>query len=258
MYTLREVAKASPVPYLAQASSLALLLLDVVQNVRNNKDNLKRLSNEACHLVYTIDKRMEGVRNVGDPLINSLEELKGSLADIVAFAKQRISRNKIMRALLLRSDAAAIEEYRRRLRHSLDVFGIQALISNTDTINNMADDLRFLRSDSKPKPPPPTSPTGPTSRYSFSGSNINFNGTTFNNYDGNSHSISTIDNSQKINVGNTYYYPNAHGTTDYSSITLGGPRINNGGMYDFEYLDKSRRFAVASATPLATSSGVST
>ncbi|KAK7444286.1 hypothetical protein VKT23_015296 [Stygiomarasmius scandens] len=225
IYVLREVAKASPVPHLAQVSTLALILLDVVQNVRNNKNDLKRLGNEACHLVHAIDKRMEGVRNAGAPLIDSLAELEGNLSEIVTFAKQRIARNKIMRALLFRSDAAAIEEYRQRLQHSLDVFGIQTLITNTDTINRMADDLRVLRNDSKSKSPP--SSPGPPSKYSFSGSNIHFTGTTFNSYDGNSHSISTIDNSRKSNVGNTYYYPSA---PDRSSVTSGRPRFDYGGF----------------------------
>ena len=48
-----------------------------------------------------------------------------NLSEIVTFAKQRIARNKITRALLFRSDAAAIEEYRQRLQHSLDVFGVR-------------------------------------------------------------------------------------------------------------------------------------
>ncbi|THU93815.1 hypothetical protein K435DRAFT_779706 [Dendrothele bispora CBS 962.96] len=201
--TLHEVARFSPVPFLAETSSLALNLLNIVQNAKNNQEDFLRLAKEACELVYGIKMTLGNTRNPNVDLRNYLKVLKETLSEIEDYAKRRTSRNWAARAIFTKSDAMVVQEYRQQIRHALDLFNIQTTVTNTDTINGMANDLQYLRNDVL-QYQGTSSPPSPSVSF-FSGSNINFRGGSFNNVQGNFHSESRIDRSQRVNSGNIYY-----------------------------------------------------
>ncbi|KAF5348961.1 hypothetical protein D9758_014207 [Tetrapyrgos nigripes] len=219
IYTLKETSKVAPVPFLSLASTLALSILETVQNARNNKDDFLRLGNDACNLVFAIGDSVKEVRNTNEGLLSHLNELVKTLSEIDTFAKGRAHRSKMHRALFTKGDAGAIQEYRQRLRHALDIFGVQTMISNTDVMSGIAEGIRNMNTKTQLQSQRAAS-TGP---FSFSGSDISFSNTSFNNYDKDYHSTSTQDSSRRENYRNTYYQitnpgsrPMYHQTTSFS------------------------------------------
>ncbi|KAF8335226.1 hypothetical protein F5887DRAFT_618836 [Amanita rubescens] len=68
LMTLRDTSKISPVPYLSNAAGIALDIIMVVQNARQNRDGFKRLASDSCELVYVIargHKDISRVENTG-------------------------------------------------------------------------------------------------------------------------------------------------------------------------------------------------
>ncbi|KAG6907612.1 hypothetical protein DXG01_008189 [Tephrocybe rancida] len=52
--TLSNAAKLTPVPFLQNAADVALNIIQMVQDVKSNKDAFRQLADDACALVYIV------------------------------------------------------------------------------------------------------------------------------------------------------------------------------------------------------------
>lgn len=58
------------------------------------------------------------------PFMEIYTTLHRILAEIEKFARKHVKRNRLVRFIQHKSDVGRIQQYRERLRHSLDVFGV--------------------------------------------------------------------------------------------------------------------------------------
>jgi len=56
--------------------------------------------------------------------LDHLKELVVVLSEIEKFAENEASRNKVIRIIKYKADLDTIQEYREKLRQSLDIFGV--------------------------------------------------------------------------------------------------------------------------------------
>ncbi|GLB43798.1 hypothetical protein LshimejAT787_1403100 [Lyophyllum shimeji] len=153
--TLANAARLTPVPYLQNAAGVALNIVNIIQGVQSNKSAFLRLANDACALVYIIlcrDKeKVPGVAAVTPAYLDHARELADTLHEIYNYTKLQSSRNKLIRMIQYKSDAATIQEYRDRLKQSLDIFTLKSTMSIQDTlaaikeqVSTMADQTRDI------------------------------------------------------------------------------------------------------------------
>ncbi|KAG5729405.1 hypothetical protein E4T56_gene2363, partial [Termitomyces sp. T112] len=131
--TLLNVAQLTPVPYLQNAAGLALSLLDIIQSVKSNQDAFRQLGEDACQLLYFIlrndSRAAQTIATLPSAFLKDTKELYETLKDIYNSAKARTSRNKVFRVIQYKSDSTMIQQYRDRLKHSLDVFHFKSIVS---------------------------------------------------------------------------------------------------------------------------------
>ncbi|KAJ7496854.1 hypothetical protein FB451DRAFT_1209003 [Mycena latifolia] len=172
--TLTTAAQFAPLPFLQEASFLALAILTTVRGAKDNKEAFKSLANDACELVSAIicvynDMEKDGQKpSLG--LKKHVEDLISLLKGINHFAQKHASKGTVYRMVRLTSETAKIQQYRGRLRQALDVFGLQSSISIHETVVQILKELREREpkngdsasaSSSPPSsPPPPGHPFG--------------------------------------------------------------------------------------------------
>ncbi|KAJ6589933.1 hypothetical protein DFH09DRAFT_1140466 [Mycena vulgaris] len=126
--TLTTAAQFAPLPFLQEASFLALAILTTVRGAKDNKEAFKSLANDACELVSAIicvynDMEKDGQKpSLG--LKKHVEDLIGLLQVINNFAQKHASKGTMYRMVRLTSETQKIQQYRARLRQALDVFGV--------------------------------------------------------------------------------------------------------------------------------------
>ncbi|KAG6807352.1 hypothetical protein H0H92_007888 [Tricholoma furcatifolium] len=150
--TLSHAANMAPIPGLQSAAASALNIVEMIQNVRSNKSAFKQLAHEACALVYIIICT-HGKASVSPTYLTNANELSDTLQHIAKFALAQGSKKMIMRVVQSKSDAGTIQEYRDRLKHSLDVFGLRSSFSMQDSLADINRKLDNLHA----RLPPPTS-----------------------------------------------------------------------------------------------------
>ncbi|THU75766.1 hypothetical protein K435DRAFT_706471, partial [Dendrothele bispora CBS 962.96] len=91
---------------------------------KNNQEDFLRLAKEACELVSDCINDLGNTRNPNMDLRKYLEALKETLSEIERFAKRHTSRSWAARAIFMKLDATEAQEYRQRLRHTLDLFNV--------------------------------------------------------------------------------------------------------------------------------------
>ncbi|RDB15467.1 hypothetical protein Hypma_004270 [Hypsizygus marmoreus] len=129
--TLRDAARLTPLPFLRDAATLAVGIINAAQGARANKDALQRLANDAGALVCAIffKKSNESDRTSSSRTLEAnLEALVSTLKSIQKFAEKGASRPFLSRAMLHKHDLGQIQEYREHLRQALDVFGLRSTI----------------------------------------------------------------------------------------------------------------------------------
>ncbi|KAK7057617.1 hypothetical protein R3P38DRAFT_2842050 [Favolaschia claudopus] len=166
--TLTTAAQFTPVPFLQDASVLALALLNTVRQARDNKESFKALANDACELVSAIicvynDMEKDGLKpSLG--LKKHVEDLISLLQTINQFAQKHVAQGMLTRIIRIQTETNKIQQYRMRLRQALDVFGLQSTISIHETVVSILQELREqekARQDApQPASPSPDNPFG--------------------------------------------------------------------------------------------------
>ncbi|KAG6888865.1 hypothetical protein C0992_007306 [Termitomyces sp. T32_za158] len=123
---LSNAAQHTPVPCLAIAAGLALGLVNLIQSVKDNKEAYSQLGKDASEIVSFIichdPRARQDAASLPPVYLKQTEDLSRTLAEICKFVEEKLSRNRADRLIQGRSDIATIQEYRERLKHSLEVF----------------------------------------------------------------------------------------------------------------------------------------
>ncbi|KAJ7169126.1 hypothetical protein C8R43DRAFT_982402 [Mycena crocata] len=182
--TLTAASQFAPLPFLQEASILALAILTTVRSAKDNKEAFKNLANDACELVSAIVCVYKDMEKDGQTpslgLKKRVEDLIGLLHTINLFAQKHASKGTMYRMVRLKTDTDKIQQYRGKLRQALDVFGLQSTISIHENVVEILKELRerelreqqqrSVESESETASPPPTpAPASPFGNL-FSGS----------------------------------------------------------------------------------------
>jgi len=165
--TLATAAQCTPLPFLQEASYLALAILNTVRGAKDNKEGFKSLANDACELVSAIvcvynDMEKDGQKaSLG--LKKHVEDLIGLLKAINLFSQKHIAKGTFQRMVMLQTENNKIQQYRARLRQALDVFGLQSSISIHETVVQILKELRERDAQEKPKKDRDSEPSSPRS-----------------------------------------------------------------------------------------------
>ncbi|KAJ7647707.1 hypothetical protein FB45DRAFT_1052141 [Roridomyces roridus] len=186
--TLTAASAWAPLPFLQEASLLALTILNTVQAAKDNKEAFKSLANDACELVSAIicvynDLEKEGVAPSPN-LKKNVEDLINLLKAINQFAVKHVGKGPMYRIVRMQSENQKISQYRAKLKQALTVFGIQSSISIHETVVQILKELRERDQarekeggsdpSSGPSPIPSDSPFANLSRGNITG-NITIN-----------------------------------------------------------------------------------
>ncbi|KAJ8501865.1 hypothetical protein ONZ45_g11985 [Pleurotus djamor] len=152
--TLNDVSAVCAVPFLGNAAQLALGILNTVQAVKDNRDAWVQLADDAAKLVVALAREVKyktvDASLMGPEMTSHLEELHRVLQEIDAFAKKKTSQSLAKRVMLFRGDEQKVKEWRGKLNHSMDVFGVRAAITNAALLADVEakqDDLLIGQND---------------------------------------------------------------------------------------------------------------
>jgi len=128
--TLKNARQWAPLPYLPDASSLALEILTMAENAYGNKKSFMRLANDACKLVESFADVCrpyhENSQELPEWLIPCLEDIVSTLSDLRALVQSNVKRNIFKRFVKRigfgRSDLKKISDHRDRLDENRDHF----------------------------------------------------------------------------------------------------------------------------------------
>ncbi|KAJ7072185.1 hypothetical protein C8F01DRAFT_233253 [Mycena amicta] len=204
--TLTLASQLAPLPFLKEASLLALSILNTVRGAKDNKESFKALANDAAELVSAIlsvyeDLHKDGLE-ISPRLKGNVEQLNALLQTINVFCQKHISRGTIYRILRLSTENQKITLYRGRLRTALDKFGLQSSISIHENVVEILKQLkeREEAQNREPdgSPPPKAHPFGNLFEGDISGKvEINtFNGNQSIHYSSNRNHIVNSFNGQ--------------------------------------------------------------
>ncbi|KAG6824789.1 hypothetical protein H0H92_005823 [Tricholoma furcatifolium] len=144
---LVNVAKISSLPYLQGAASFALNITECIQHVRSNKEAFKRLADDACALVYVLHCAHEQAttKTLHPSFLQNTKELCQTLNEIDTYVRMHASKRMMLRIIQYKSDPGTIEEFRERLKHSLDIFGVKSSISIHDSLSSLDEKVTDLQ-----------------------------------------------------------------------------------------------------------------
>ncbi|KAL0066229.1 hypothetical protein AAF712_006659 [Marasmius tenuissimus] len=144
--TLRDIARFTPVPYLSDISSVALMILEAAQTFRGNTETSKKLCSEICDLVCTIHATCRSLTKNDKPLPDDLEEnlrqLLRSIEKLQTSIDERLRRPGYLRFLTYKTDSEAIQEYRNDIKYCLDRFEVQSNIAIRIQVAAIVEQLR--------------------------------------------------------------------------------------------------------------------
>ncbi|KAJ7716526.1 hypothetical protein B0H16DRAFT_1741183 [Mycena metata] len=169
--TLTTAAQFAPLPFLQQASILALAILTTVRSAKDNKETFKALANDACELVSAIicvynDMEKDGLK----PSVNlkqRVEDLVSLLQSINQWSQKHAAKSMMARIVSVTSDNNKIQGYRLKLRQALDVFGLQSSITIHETVVQILAELRERDETKKDEGSQPSSPSSQPPSHPF-------------------------------------------------------------------------------------------
>ncbi|KIM38273.1 hypothetical protein M413DRAFT_420902 [Hebeloma cylindrosporum] len=143
----------STVPGLAVAAEIALRIITLVQNVKDNDAGFVDLANDASGLVSTLVIEYKRITSNGLSLpVHSqkhIQTLSENLLSIEKFTKEKIKRNRFRKMLSQKKDAVNITRYRDMLRQSLTFFELQSSISIQEHLKRILDQLQRAEMDAE-------------------------------------------------------------------------------------------------------------
>lgn len=281
--TLRDVAKATPVPYLSEAAGLALSIFDLVERAHGNKEDLSSLASECVSIVYIINGAFDNpVQEFPDDLRRDLEKVRDTLSAIQKFAQKQAARRFVPRMIMGRKDAEDIKTYQGKLAQAMLTFNFQSNIEQRKILHGLASSIKSPISPSNPNlergslPSTPQSSSINNSMSVFSNAslaNMSPGAITISNTTGDSHSVHNSNNSRVFNSGNVWNtnvvnpgnaYSNGYGATTYATeptrarhysypLNVNGDRVDSqwGDQNPFPFLVSSQSYRSGNIDPAA-------
>ncbi|KAJ7188760.1 hypothetical protein C8R46DRAFT_1055701 [Mycena filopes] len=165
--TLTTAASFAPLPFLQEASILALAILSTVRGAKDNKESFKALANDACELVSAIicvynDMEKDGLKP-SENLKQRVDDLVNLLQSINLWSQRHVAKSMVSRIIGLTTENNKIQQYRARLRQALDVFGLQSSITIHETVVQILTELRERDDTKGSQPSSPSSASPPPS-----------------------------------------------------------------------------------------------
>ncbi|KAI0288499.1 hypothetical protein BC826DRAFT_689779 [Russula brevipes] len=96
---LKTVSDVSPIPPLTAATNVVLSILQIVSDVKTNRQGCIRLAQRATDLLVFLQRRMEGKQDAPKSLLDDIHEFEGTLSSIYKFMYQLAQMNRIRRGL---------------------------------------------------------------------------------------------------------------------------------------------------------------
>ncbi|KJA22223.1 hypothetical protein HYPSUDRAFT_54966 [Hypholoma sublateritium FD-334 SS-4] len=138
---VKEASNYAPVPGLQQAASAVLQIVQTIQQAKDNKAAWRILADEATALIAVVwssyQKSSSKENWPPDGLRTDIQNLVVTMAAIDEFATQKVKRSGLKRLVSSSSDLAKINEYRSKLRSSVERFEVSSHLK----MNSALDDL---------------------------------------------------------------------------------------------------------------------
>ncbi|KAJ7230320.1 hypothetical protein GGX14DRAFT_582804 [Mycena pura] len=120
---LGALAHFAPVPYAQQLISLAVSILDKIDQAQSNKECFQQLAKDIGALVIAV---VDSGAHVHSLLMQkNLDDLVSDLTDIEKFVDKSTNHNAIRRIFTSSVDAKKVEEYRSKIQQAVTVFGVR-------------------------------------------------------------------------------------------------------------------------------------
>ncbi|KAF5312868.1 hypothetical protein D9619_002388 [Psilocybe cf. subviscida] len=146
---LRKIGSGSSVPFLREAATVALRLVNLIKDVRDNSDAFRLLGLDAGKLVWTIATECERLAHTGKAIPVSVQEhingLVTNLHSIEKFIEGKMVRRKLQKIIAASSDKLEVSRYREVLRTALDSFAIQASIASQEALHHISETINEQR-----------------------------------------------------------------------------------------------------------------
>ncbi|KAJ7453836.1 hypothetical protein FB451DRAFT_1408717 [Mycena latifolia] len=138
---LKDIGNASNQPYLQAIASVALLIMETVQRVKDNKDACVKMTERAYELVCAIiNICRDSEAELAPTMIRSITQFTDTLEKILSFVRSQVKGSIWRRIFRSMEDADLINECNVGLKHALDVFGVQSGIIAAMTMAEMQKD----------------------------------------------------------------------------------------------------------------------
>ncbi|KAF8809986.1 hypothetical protein BYT27DRAFT_7241063 [Phlegmacium glaucopus] len=142
---VKEAATFAPFSELKQAASVALLVLQTIQAVKENREAYERLGEDSVGLIAVIwrsyGKAKDPDKWLSADMREIIVELTGTLNNIASFVQDQLSRNMAIRVIFSRADTGKINEYREQLDYSIQKFQLQSHMNMDDVL------MQLVRND---------------------------------------------------------------------------------------------------------------
>ncbi|KAF8148118.1 hypothetical protein K438DRAFT_1779717 [Mycena galopus ATCC 62051] len=140
---LKDIGNASNQPYLQAIASVAQLICETVQRVRDNKDACMKMTERAYELVCAIiNICRDSEADLAPAMVRSISQFSETLEKILVFVRNQVKGGLIRRMFRSMEDADLIKECNAGLKHALDVFGVQSGIIAAMTMAEMQKDAK--------------------------------------------------------------------------------------------------------------------
>ncbi|KAI0288497.1 hypothetical protein BC826DRAFT_1107713 [Russula brevipes] len=96
---LKTVSDVSPIPPLTAAANVVLSILQIVSDVKTNRQGCIRLAQWAMDLLVLLQSRMEGKQDAPKSLLDDIDEFEGTLSSIYEYMCRLSQMNRIRRGL---------------------------------------------------------------------------------------------------------------------------------------------------------------
>ncbi|KDQ23135.1 hypothetical protein PLEOSDRAFT_1108772 [Pleurotus ostreatus PC15] len=136
---VKDVSNVVAVPYMRDAAEVSLGFLNIVQTIRESKEEWQRLAESVARLVLAVATK---VHSTGSPTLDGdtmdqVRELNNMLLKVREIVETMKSRNLFKRIMGFRDDATKLQQHREDLKIAIDVFMVRAAITNAENVRKI-------------------------------------------------------------------------------------------------------------------------
>ncbi|KAF7430753.1 hypothetical protein PC9H_006464 [Pleurotus ostreatus] len=144
---LRAVGPATQIPYVREAAGVLLQIVNIIQAVRDNQDEFKRLIIHAAEILTRLEVVWKDQRSkrVSNELHASLKKLYSIVIGVQAFVEEITRRSRFKRTICCKSDLVRIQIIKDDLNNCLEYFKVDALIITNQEIVQLMKNMTLLQ-----------------------------------------------------------------------------------------------------------------